>query len=451
MLRLLAAGGVALSPLFGRLGAEPRAATSPYGPISPRPALDDGRTLLALPQDFQYRIVSSYGQLMDDAIATPNYFDGMAAFDDPAGIRLVRNHEEKEWRSFPLRTDEPAYDRHGGGGAVTMLVDRVSRRLSSARVGLNGTVANCGGGRTPWGTWISAEETVVGRELGFEKAHGYCFEVSPSVNVTTAAEPLRAMGRFRHEAVAIDPRTSVAYLTKDEGGAGFYRFVPTVPGRYSQGGRLQMLSIVGARDYDTRRRQQVGQSLRVTWVDIPEPDPLMPAAEPQPVYRQGRDRGAARFGRLEGAVFVDDSIYFSSTSGGDAGLGQVWRYRPYVSPSITARRRATRQTNLPEAEGELTLLLQPTSLDELKAPDNLCVTPRKSVLICEDAGVGVQRLRVLTKTGEMYDLAANAFGGFEHIELTGATFSPDGQTLFVNIFDPGLTLAIWGPWSRGPI
>ena len=33
-------------------------------------------------------------------------------------------------------------------------------------------------------------------------------------------------------------------------------------------------------------------------------------------------------------------------------------------------------------------------------------------------------------------------------EFAGATFSPDGQVLFVNIQHPGHTLAIYGPWDQ---
>ena len=33
-------------------------------------------------------------------------------------------------------------------------------------------------------------------------------------------------------------------------------------------------------------------------------------------------------------------------------------------------------------------------------------------------------------------------------EFAGPTFSPDGQTFFVNVQNPGITYAIWGPFKR---
>src|SRR6185369_2051247 len=139
------------------------------------------------------------------------------------------------------------------------------------------------GGATPWNSWISCEETVLGTakvknsegvyEGGFEKGHGYCFEVPASANEAVAPVPLKAMGRFVHEAVAIDTETGIVYLTEDLPSAGFYRFIPTQPGRLVAGGRLQMLAIRNRTNFDTRTQQEAGAGLPASWVDIPDPDP----------------------------------------------------------------------------------------------------------------------------------------------------------------------------------
>ncbi len=78
-------------------------------------------------------------------------------------------------------------------------------------------------------------------------------------------------------------------------------------------------------------------------------------------------------------------------------------------------------------------------------PDNLCVSPRGALVLCED-GKNEQFLRGLTRQGQIFDLARNVISN--NSELAGATFSPDGKTLFFNIQRPGITIALWGPWER---
>ena len=87
----------------------------------------------------------------------------------------------------------------------------------------------------------------------------------------------------------------------------------------------------------------------------------------------------------------------------------------------------------------------------MRMPDNLCASPRGSLLLCEDADTPATFLRGLTAAGAVFPFAENMTPGFEGTELAGATFSPDGETLFVNVQWAGLTVAIWGPWDRGPL
>ena len=119
----------------------------------------------------------------------------------------------------------------------------------SARPSLGGTIYNCAGGATPWGTWLTCEETVIDLTARGGRRHGYVFEVRADPAGTTA-KPIVGMGRMLHEAVAIDPATGIAYLTEDEAwNSGFYRYVansPRVgPGSYEAGGRLQAARVAG--------------------------------------------------------------------------------------------------------------------------------------------------------------------------------------------------------------
>lgn len=189
-----------------------------------------------------------------------------------------------------------------------------------------------------------------------------------------------------------------------------------------------MLAIRDRPQYDTATGQTAGIILLVTWVDIGDPDPAGAAVEIDAVFRQGWEQGGARFSRIEGCWYEDGAIYFSGTSGGDAELGQIWRHRPAAEG------------------GDLALVFESPSRDVLKHPDNICSTPRGAIVLSEDSA-GSCLIRGLTREGEIFDFARNIANDSE---VAGATFSPDGQMMFVNIQGTGQTLAIWGLWESGP-
>lgn len=427
------AGATKSAPRLGRAGL----GQGGYGTL--RPAGPD----LSLPRGFNYTALSHTGKSMSDGHPTPAAFDGMAAFPLPNGnVRLVRNHESRDApATATVKGDvRQAYDPRGGGGTTSLEV-RVAPdgkvELVRDFVSLGGTIVNCAGGPTPWGSWLSCEESVAGRAEGWGREHGYVFEVPAAAERQVAPVPLAAMGRFVHEAVAVDRATGIVYETEDYRlTAGFYRFLPAQPGRLAAGGRLQMLAVEGRPNYDTGTGQTVGARLPVRWVDITDPEPV--PFGPTAVFDQGYALGGARFARLEGCWAGDDSIYFQTTDGGDAGLGQVWRYRPRGRDG-----------------GDLVLVFESPSQDVLDSPDNITVSPRGGIVICED-GEGEQYLRGLTPDGAIFDLAENLLNT---TEFAGACFSPDGRVLFVNIMgsnvdagpEQGRTLAIQGPWERGAL
>ena len=404
-----------------------------YGPLAP------AGPELALPRGFTYVRFGALGDIMDDGLPTPPAHDGMGSFLLPNGnIRLIRNHELLG--KMPGTPPHPRpYDDMTGGGTVSLEVDPETRRPVRSFSSLGGTVRNCAGGVTPWGSWLSCEEATAGSRQGLRRSHGYVFEVPASAEGPVDPVPLRAMGRFVHEAVAVDPATRIVYETEDQTRAGFYRFIPAEPGHgdtpadLTRGGRLQMLAIDGERRYDTSRGQTVGRPLPVRWVDIRDPDPEEADARQDAVFIQGWDRGGARFSRVEGCWYGDGAIYFTSTDGGDEELGQVWEYRPDGDDG-----------------GTLTLLFESMDRAVLQHPDNVCVSPRGGIVLCEDGGAP-NHVRGLTPEGRVFDLARN-IKGVGAAEFAGATFSPDGRTLFVNIQnDPGATFAIWGPWETGAL
>ncbi|MDJ0707509.1 MAG: DUF839 domain-containing protein [Leptolyngbyaceae cyanobacterium MO_188.B28] len=297
------------------------------------------------------------------------------------------------------------------------------RQLIHQYATLAGTVRNCGGGATPWGSWISCEEDtstpIEGSFSLVSKPHGYNFEVPFSATEPVSPHPLKAMGRFRHEAIAVDPRTGIVYQTEDQSDGLLYRFIPNQAGNLQAGGVLEALRIRDPPQAITRRGFPVGQPVAVDWVPIEEADPTEDT-----IRWEGFSKGAAQFTRGEGICDSDGSLYFICTNGGMLPFGQIWRYTPRRNP---------------KRGGKLELFVQPNDPRILDFPDNLIVSPSGDLMVCED-GYGEQFVVGVTPKGETYPFAHNALN---EAEFAGICFSPDGRTMFLNIYSPGITLAIW--------
>ena len=427
---------------FASSGSVSALRTTGYGPLVE--ALDEvtGLPLVKLPQGFRYVTFGWAGDTMADGRRTPGKHDGMAAFDvSPGRIRLVRNHEEDTGQPF----SDASYDSSGGGGTTTLEFDAEAGRFVSARASLSGTIRNCAGGPTPWGSWLTGEETTA----FVRKPHGYIFEV-PAEGVADPT-PIRDMGRFSHEAVAVDPVTGFLYQTEDPGASvaslfsgshhksGFYRFVPNVNGRLAAGGHLFMLKVKQTRKADLGKSYANGTTFDVEWVPIDKPDDPDGKASDDFVWSQGRALGAATFARLEGCWHGNGKVYIVATDGG-VGQGQVWEYDP--------------------AAENISLLFQSPGKHVLNKPDHLTVSPRGGLVLCEDGG-GDEFLHGLTTDGQIFSFAQNNVklrgernglsGDFTHAEWAGPCYSPDGKWLFANIFEPGITVAITGPWQTGAL
>ncbi|HEX6686408.1 MAG TPA: alkaline phosphatase PhoX [Candidatus Limnocylindrales bacterium] len=437
----VAAGVAAIAPIEALAARSASAQTglkkkfSPdYGPLAPVSDQTTGLELLMLPRGFEYLSFGWTGDRMSDGVATPPLHDGMAAYRRDDQVRLVRNHEVG---SLSGKFADPAYDPQAGGGTSNLVFDPDAGALVESRSSLSGTIRNCAGGPTPWDSWLTCEETTLVNN-GNGMRHGYIFEV-PSGG-TGNPNPIKQMGRFSHEAVAVDPATGYVYETEDTGSAGFYRFRPATKGNLHGGGTLEMMVVNGAR-YDTRLDGTGTTYESTSWVTIDQPDPAtgIPATE-------GFAKGAAVFSRLEGAWYSEGKIYIVATDGGPTRQGQVFEYEP--------------------ATGAMRVLFASPSSAVLNAPDNICVSPRGGIVLCEDGG-GVEYLHGLTTDGEIFPFAANNVvvpaeglpgrpaispGDYRGSEWCGATFEPkNGNWLFVNIQTPGITFAITGPWKQGSL
>lgn len=414
----------------------------------------DPHRIIDLPKGFTYRVISRVGDPMSDGLLTPGRADGMAAFSGPDGKTiLIRNHENDidpaQIGPFGrklqlLQAINPAliYDRGKGthpalGGTTTLVYDTRTETLDHAHLSLAGTMRNCAGGPTPWGTWLSCEEDVTLTGGTYERDHGYVFEVPASPAIPAKPEPvtpvpIRGMGRFNHEAVGVDPRTGIVYLTEDRPDGLFYRFIPNKRGKMLEGGRLEALAVRGKSSLDTtnweRKTVEVGRVMEVEWRELINIEP-----KDDDLRLRGFKQGAARFARGEGLCVATDAIYFVCTAGGSDTRGQVWKYRP--SPGEGTHKEA-------DGRGKLELFIEPNNKDVLDMCDNMTVAPWGDLILCEDGDGGADRVMGVTPRGEVYPIARNALSSSE---FAGACFSPDGTTLFVNIQVNGLTLAIKAP------
>ena len=430
-----------------------RAVADRQRPLSPTPDASTGRYLLRLPEGFRYFSFAWSGERLASGGVIPTAADGMGVVASSGSrLTLVRNHEIAQTLGAFDATDL-AYDPHCGGGCVRLHVDLDAERMISAEVGLSGTLVNCAGGVSPWGTWLSCEEIAVAREQThrppplarkspLSQAHGLVFEVAASGSAR--ARPIEAMGIFRHEAVAVDAESGAVYLTEDrDPEAGFYRFTPRVRGDLHQGGRLEMLK--AHRAPDLRRGQRVGSQLPVSWVPIDDPGRCHSTGtfDQGGVVMQGLAHGASRFLRLEGCLMRSDGCWFTSTSGGDAGAGQVWR--------------------LNTAANLLELMFEVSDRSRIDYPDNICEGPgdpgngaageRSGIVICEDSTRRTrQKLLWLGRDARLLTIAENMTQvdrvDYGASEWAGCCVSPDGKWLFANVQRPGFSVAITGPWDE---
>ena len=433
-----------------------------YGPLENDPA-----GLFDLPRGFSYRIVSRAGQRMDDGLIVPGRFDGMGCFPlDDERVILVRNHEngvrraelgafgpdhglQAAWNGVRKAFDRYTDGRVCPGGTTTVVYNLRTGRAERQHLSLAGTLTNCAGGATPGGSWLTCEEIVVRAGAEVRRDHGWVFEVPSRATGLVDARPIAALGRFMHEATATDPRTGIVYQTEDKGDPDhqdlIYRFLPNDPRDLHAGGRLQALGFRGEPEGDTRNRAErqwsQGDWREVVWLDLGDVENLN-----ADLHLRGRAAGAAWIARGEGIhVGWGGELFITATKGGPLQLGQVLRYAP--SPYEGTSREA-------ERPGRLQLFVESTDAARFNMGDNLAMAPSGHLMVCEDKAApgGVNYLRGVTPEGFVYTFARNAVPMTTNVganaELAGVCMSPDGSTLFVNVYTPGMTLAVTGPWAR---
>jgi secreted PhoX family phosphatase len=404
-----------------------------YGPL-----IKDPKKIIDLPKGFSYKIISRAGEKMADGFYVPAYPDGMGAFPGPDGLTIIlRNHEvwpglTSSFGAFGKRNrllkrlredliyDKARSDNRCLGGTTTLVFDTKSQQLKSQFLSL---------------AWLTAEETFEEAGEIYKKDHGYIFEVPVSAEPRIAKPlPIKALGHFVHEGVAVEPDRSIVYQTEDQQDSLFYRFIPNKAKHLYEGGRLQCLAVADRPQFDTRnwRKQRVspGEILAVRWLDLDDVDP-----DQDNLRYQGYKKGAAIFARGEGLCLNNGEVYFTCTIGSRTATGQIWRY--ILSPF-----EGTEREN--ESPGKLELFIELNDKKTLENPDQITMAPWGDLLVCED-GEGEQYILGITSQRKIYRFARNAL---DESEFSGTSFSPDGSTMFLNNLKSGLTFAITGPWKH---
>jgi uncharacterized protein len=440
--------GIALSGsvsgLFGT-GASPAGAhhrgRAGYGPL-----VDDPAGLLSLPEGFEYKIVAQSGvTTLTTGEPTPSDPDGTASFvrHGGNGSVLINNHEVSGSEPYPVpHVPGYVYDEAAPGGTTNIEVDRHGNRIREY-VSLAGTSTNCAGGRTPWQTWLTCEET----EAIQGKPHGYVFEVDPyDRRANRDPKPIKALGRYAHEACVVDPHEGRIYLTEDAGNPNglLYRWTPprkALPLRHGSlrklpddAGRLEAMTAYtrhGDQVPDLSPASVPGTTYRVKWVEVPDRDATSLSTRKQ----FGNDQ-ITRSRKYEGMWWGDGGAYFvcsfARTSDGSTAQhdGQIW----FLDPRDDT------------IELKLHFAYTPDDQDnDPDGPDNITVSAYGGVIIAED-GDGVNHLVGANDRGEAFFFARNEDP--ENSEFTGPTFSHDRKILFANVQVPGYVYAIRGPFKR---
>ena len=370
-----ATGALALGPDFWRraYSARAQAGPGPYGSLEGRVPDANG---VVLPEGFESRIVGRSGTVVEGTDYTWHAFpDGGSVFA----------HDDGGW-TYVSNSEVPTPD---GGGAGALRID-ADGTIASAGSILTGTSTNCAGGATPWGTWLSCEET----------DSGQVWECDPTGAEPAVARP--AMGIFKHEAVAADPDERRLYLTEDQPDGRLYRFTPSAWPDLAEG-RLDVAVVAGDDG--------------VTWVEVPDP-----TGASGPTRNQVAE--STVFPGGEGIWFDSGTVYFTTKVD-----GRVHAYHV--------------------ADARTEVIYDDDRFDDppLTGVDNITVGPGGDLYVCEDGG----NMELVLINAETVAPFLRVEGDPES-EMTGCAFNEEGTHLYFSSQrgggGAGLTYEVRGPFRR---
>lgn len=463
---LLGAGATLGAAALTSTGA-PSAFAKPPVPPHKRGALigdlsvvtDNGK--LALPRGFSAKRVTTIGvePLRADRGGrvigtTPSNLDGTGAFDVQQRIRLVVNHECRASADNPVPLVQGTVYDAGvptGMGGNTVVEVEADGTFVQQWVALSGTIRNCAGGETPWGSWLSCEEDTTkagttvtngaGQAYTTQKDHGYVFEVFPDSVAGQIPEPIKAWGRAVWEGAAIGPQRHDAYITEDTGGGLFYRWTaPTgtvikagIARQFGENdGVLQAAQLVR----NGRPLVHYGE-LSAADLDRPYPVRWVDGGEDRQAQRsnlRSQFPGATQHPKIEGCWSDGRGLWFTLSYtnasqaqqfGIDTDSGMIMYYS-YKDETLTLKEYYA--TGNPEG---------------FHGPDNITVSPFGTVMIAEDGDNPCSLISFTPVRGSQEFARDLADRG----EWAGPVFGDKGRVLFGSV-QSDCTYAITGPFQE---
>ncbi|MGD7732041.1 alkaline phosphatase PhoX [Propionibacteriaceae bacterium G57] len=458
-------GASAATGIVAAAGLPAHAAPAAGGSALPVVA-DNG--LVALPKGFKINRVSTIGaeDLLADRFGavigkTPSNLDGTGAFDVPGGVRLVVNHECRASARIPVPLVEgTVYDDGvpGGMGGNTVVETDSNGRFVQQWVALSGTIRNCAGGETPWGSWLACEEDVTkagttvtssvdGQTYTTKKDHGYVFEVFPDVVAKQVPLPIKAWGRAVWEGAAIDPDLTKAYITEDTGRGLLYRW--TAPEGAKIGPRIA--EQFGENDGVLQAAQLVRDGVplvhygQLTAADVNKPYPvkwLDGGADRQAQNANLRDQypGATQHPKIEGCWNDANGMWFTLSY---TNASQIAQYKASHGIDMLGDSGMIAYYNFADETITIKEYWANGNAEGFHGPDNITVSPWGGVVIAEDGNDPCSLVAFTERLGS--NEIARDLG--DRGEWAGPAFAKGGSLLFASI-QGDCTYAISGPMAK---
>ena len=382
----------------------------------------------------------------------------MTTEQDAVGMSVIRIKRGKDGRWSFDQTDT-AHNRR--------LTARTPMTLTGPAAGIDGgptaigTLGNCSGGQTPWGTALSCEENFqdypVAAPEGYgwdasvygKRHYGWVVEVDPFDKNSTPRKHT-ALGRFRHENVAMrvgKDGTVVAYLGDDKADSCVYKFVAdrkmTDPA--DRGGNMQILESgkLYAADFGTGKWILLDYDAQAALRDAKDSKGAAVFASQVDVLADARAAAlvlkATPVDRPEDIEInpIDGSVFVALTNNTGHGNfhGQIVRM-------------AEKDGNPAALTFDWSIFAVGGSQSGFSSPDNLIFDNEGNLWMVTDIsssrvnkGIysfqGNNGLFFFRTSGPDAGIAYQFASGPNECELTGPCWTPDGQTLFLSVQHPG--------------